>query len=98
MLSGIVAMLPYVEKNKDVVRRLLRAVNRAIDDFKDPKVVRETIAANTKIPASVIEKMGIGEWQKNVPPETMEVWVDAAKNEGIVNATADLNSMVWQDK
>ena len=98
VLSGIVAMLPYVEKNKDVTRRFLRAVNRAIDDFKDPKIVRQTIAANTKIPAAVIEKMGIGEWQKNVPPETMQFWVDAAKKEGIVNATADLNSLVWQDK
>lgn len=98
VLSGIVAMLPYVEKNKDVTQRFLRAVNRAIDDFKDPKIARETIAANTKIPPAVIEKMNLGEWQKNVPPETMQFWVDAAKKEGIVNATADLNALVWQDK
>ena len=91
-------MLPYVEKNKDVVRRFVRAINRAIDDFKDPKVVRATIAANTKIPPAVIEKMNIGEWSKNIPPETMQFWVDAAKKEGIVNATADLNSLVWQGK
>jgi NitT/TauT family transport system substrate-binding protein len=97
-LSGVVAMLPYVEKNKDVVRRFLRAINRALDDFKDPKVVRATIAANTKIPPAVIEKMNIGEWSKSIPAETMQFWVDAAKKEGIVNATADLNSLVWQDK
>ncbi len=98
VLSGVVAMLPYVEKNKDVVRRFLRAVNRAIDDFKDPKVVRATIAANTKIPPAVIEKMNLGEWSKNVPAETMQFWVDAAKKEGIVNATANLTALVWQDK
>ncbi len=98
VLSGIVAMLPYVEKNKDVVQRFMRAVNRAIDDFQDPKIVRETIAANTKIPPAVIEKMNLGQWSKNVPPETMQFWVDAAKKEGIVNATADLNSLVWQGK
>jgi NitT/TauT family transport system substrate-binding protein len=98
VLSGIVAMLPYVEKNKEVVRRFLNAINRAIDDFKDPKIVRETIAANTKIPPTVIEKMNLGEWSKNVPPETMQFWVDSAKKEGIVNATADLSSLVWQDK
>lgn len=98
VLSGIVAMLPYVEKNKDVVQRFLRAVNRAIDDFQDPKVARATIAANTKIPPAVIEKMNLGEWSKNVPAETMQFWVDAAKKEGIVNATADLNSLVWQGK
>ena len=96
--SGIVAMQPYVEKNKDVVRRFLRAINRAIDDFKDPAVVRQTIAANTKVPPAVIEKMGLGRWEKDMPPEAMQFWVDAAKKEGIVNSTADLKTLVWQDK
>ena len=90
-------MLPYIEKNKDVVKRFVHALNRAFDDFKDPKIVRQTIAANTKIPPAVIEKMALGRWEKNMPPETMQFWVDAAKKEGIINATADLNSLVWQD-
>lgn len=98
VFSGIVAMQPYVEKNKDVVRRFLRAVNRALDDFKDPAIVRQTIAANTKVPPAVIEKMGLGRWEKNMPPEAMQFWVDAAKKEGIVNSTADLKTLVWQDK
>ncbi|HRF07579.1 MAG TPA: ABC transporter substrate-binding protein [Xanthobacteraceae bacterium] len=98
VLSGIVATTPYIEKNKDVVKRFLRAVNRAIDDFQDPKIARQTIAANTKIPPAVIEKMELGQWSKNVPPETMQFWVDAAKKEGIVNTTADLKGLVWQDK
>ena len=98
VFSGIVAMLPYIEKNKDVVKRFVRALNRAFDDYKDPKIVRATIAANTKVPPTVIEKMALGRWEKNMPPETMQFWVDAAKKEGVVNATADLNSLVWQDK
>jgi len=98
VFSGIVAMQPYVEKNKDVVRRFLRAINRALDDFKDPAVVRQTIAANTKVPPAVIEKMGLGRWQKDMSPEAMQFWVDAAKKEGIVNSTADLKTLVWQDK
>jgi NitT/TauT family transport system substrate-binding protein len=96
--SGVTAMLPYVEQNKDVTRRFLRAINRALDDFKDPKIARATIAANTKIPPTAIEKMKLGEWSKSIPAQTMQFWVDAAKAEGIVNATADLNSLVWQDK
>lgn len=67
VLSGIVATTPYIEKNKDLVKRFVRAVNRAIDDFQDPKVARQTIAANTKIPPAVIEKMNLGQWSKNVP-------------------------------
>jgi NitT/TauT family transport system substrate-binding protein len=98
VFSGVAAMLPYVESHKDVVARFVRAVNRAVDDFKDPAVVRKTIAANTKVPPAVIEKMGIGRWEKNMPPETMQFWVDAAKKEGIVNATADLKTLVWESK
>jgi NitT/TauT family transport system substrate-binding protein len=98
VLSGIVGLLPYVEKNNDVVKRFVRAVNRALEDFADPAVVRATIAANTKIPASVVEKMGLGKWQANVSPEKIQFWVDAAKKEGIINSTADMNSLVWQQK
>jgi len=98
VLSGIVGLLPYVESNKDVVRRFVRAINRALDDYSDPAIVRKTIAANTKIPPAVVEKMGLGKWQANVPPEQIQFWVDAAKKEGIVSSTADLKSLVWQDK
>src|SRR5258708_5766072 len=98
VFNGIVAMQPYIDKNKEVVRRFLRAINRALDDFKDPAIVRQTIAANTKVPPAVIEKMGLGRWEKDMPPEAMQFWVDAAKKEGIVNTTADLKALVWQDK
>lgn len=98
VFSGIVAMLPYIEKNKDVVKGFVRALNRAFDDYKDPKVVRATLAANTKLPPALIEKVSLGRWEKNMPPETMQFWVDAAKKEGVVNATADLKSLVWEDK
>ncbi len=98
VFSGIIAMQPYVDQHKEVVRGFLRAINKAIDDFKDPKIVRATIAANTKVPPAVIEKMGLGRWEKNQPASAMQYWVDSAKKEGIVNATADLNSLVWQDK
>jgi NitT/TauT family transport system substrate-binding protein len=98
VFSGVAAMLPYIESHKDVVKRFVRAINRAFDDYKDASVVRKTIAANTKVPPAVIEKMGLGRWEKNMPPETMQFWVDAAKKEGIVNATADLKTLVWEDK
>lgn len=98
VLSGIVALTPYIEKNKDVVKRFVRAVNRAIDDYNaDPMIARKTIAANTKIPPSVVEKMGLGKWQASVPAEQMQFWVDAAKKEGIISNEADLKSLIWQD-
>ena len=99
VLSGIVALTPYIEKNKDTVKRFTRAINRAIDDYNaDPMTARKTIEANTKIPPTVVEKMGLGKWQTRVPAEQMQFWVDAAKKEGVISDTADLNSLVWQDK
>ena len=99
MLSGIVAMLPYVEENPDIVKGFVKAVNRAIEDFKaDPAVARKTIGAHTKLPATAIEAMNLGDWETEVPPSEMQFWVDAAKKEGIVNETEDLNSLVWSPK
>jgi ABC-type nitrate/sulfonate/bicarbonate transport system substrate-binding protein len=81
------------------VKRFVAAINHAIDDFNaDPQIARKTIAANTKIPPAVIEKMGLGKWQTKVPPQEMQFWVDAAKKEGILNGTTDLNSLVWEAK
>ncbi|TDH38420.1 transporter substrate-binding domain-containing protein [Pseudohoeflea suaedae] len=99
VLSGIVAMLPYVEENPDIVKGFVKAVNRAIEDFKaDPAVARETIGAHTKIPATAIEAMNLGDWETEVPPSEMQFWVDAAEKEGILNETDDLNSLVWSPK
>ena len=99
VISGIVALTPYIEKNKDIVQRFVRAIDHAIDDYnKDPSIARKTIEANTKIPPAVVEKMGLGKWETKVPAAQIQFWVDAAKKEGIVNDTADLNALVWQDK
>ena len=99
VLSGIVALTPYIEKNKDVVKRFVRAVNHAIDDYNsDPMIARKTIEANTKIPPAVVEKMGLGKWQTSVPPEQIQFWVDAAKKEGVITDATDLSTLVWQDK
>ncbi len=96
VLSGVTAMLPYVQENPEIVKRFVRAINRAIDDFQDPAIVRETIAANTKIPASVVSKMNIGEWKKDAPPESIQFWIDAAKKEGILTDAVDLNDIIWK--
>lgn len=96
VLSGVAAMLPYVQEHPDITKRFVRAINRAIDDFQDPAVVRETIAANTKIPAPVIAKMHLGEWKKDVPPESIQFWVDAAKKEGILTDNVDLSDIIWK--
>lgn len=99
VLSGVVALMPYLEANHAVVKRFVKAIDRAISDFEaHPEVARKTIAANTKIPGAVVDKMGLGKWQTDVPAEQMQFWVDAARTEGIVNATADLKSLVWQGK
>ena len=64
VLSGIVAMLPYVEKNKDVVRRFCAQSIAPSTTSRIRTIVRKTIAANTKIPPAVIDKMGLGDGRR----------------------------------
>ncbi len=73
------------------MRRFLRAVNRAIDDFKDPKIVRQRLPRTPRFRSPVIEAMNLGEWSKNVPPETIQLWIDAAKEEGNIDSYARLS-------
>lgn len=96
--SGLISTLPYVEANKDITRRFLKAVNRAIDDIQDPAVAKKVIAANTKIDPQIIDAMTLGRWDKAIAPDTMQYWVDAAKKEGLISASSDLKDLVWQDK
>ncbi len=98
VVSGVIAMVPYVEKNPDITKRFVGAINRAIDDFQDPKIARETIAANTKIPAAIVENMNIGEWKKDIDPSTMQFWIDAAQKEGILTNSPELKDLVWESK
>ena len=96
VFSGIVALQPYIEKNKPVVERFKRAVDRALTDFsKDPEIVRQSIAANTKIPPALIQKMKIGNWNVNAAPEKIQFWIDAARKEGIVTDKTDIKGLVW---
>ena len=62
----------------------------------DPAIARKTIGEHTKIPASTVEAMNLGSWETNVPPSEIQFWVDAAKKEGILNETEDLNSLFWE--
>lgn len=99
VLSGIVALSPYIEKNKPLVTRFVRAVDRALTDFKnDPEIARKTIAANTKIPATVVQKMKIGNWDPSVSPDKIQFWIDAARKEGIVTDKTDVKGLVWTNK
>ena len=76
----------------------MRAIHRAIDDFnRDPKIIRQTMAANTKIPPAVLEKMRLGRWTASSSLADMQFWIDAARKEGLVTASnVKVEDMVWQ--
>lgn len=96
VLSGVVAMTPWLETHEDLARAFVGAIDHAIDDFNaDPQVARDTIAANTKIPPEVVETMQLGVWDTAVDPQEMQFWVDAASEEGILDADSDLEGLVW---
>lgn len=96
LLSGVIAMTPYVREHPDRVKKFVRAIDRAVDDFNaNPSIVREVIAQNTKLPPEVLSTMNLGRWAKMTAAD-IQFWVDAARKEGIVTETTDLNSLIWQ--
>jgi len=96
VLSGVVAMTPWIEENEELTVAFVEAIDKAIDDFNsDPQIARDTIAANTKIPPAVVETMELGVWDTNVDPSEMQFWVDAASVEGMLGAETDLKGLVW---
>jgi NitT/TauT family transport system substrate-binding protein len=100
LFTGIVATEDYIRKNPAVVERFVRAIHKAIDDFnRDPKITRQTIGANTKIPPAVIETMRLGRWTTQASLADMQFWIDAARKEGILtSSTMKVEDMVWQTR
>lgn len=98
LFTGIVASEDYIRNNEAVVERFVRAIHRAIDDFnRDPKITRQTIGANTKIPPAVIEKMRLGRWTTSSSLADMQFWIDAARKEGLITSSnVKVEDMVWQ--
>lgn len=98
LFTGIVASGDYIAKNGAVVERFVRAIHRAIDDFnRDPKIIRQTMAANTKIPPAVLEKMRLGRWTTSSSLADMQFWIDAARKEGLITGSnVKVEDMVWQ--
>lgn len=100
LFTGIVSSGEYIAKNGAVVERFVRAIHKSIDDFnRDPKIARETIAKNTKIPPAVIEKMRLGRWTTNSSLADMQFWIDAARKEGIITSSSvKVDDMVWKGR
>ena len=100
LFTGIVSSGEYIAKNGPVVERFVRAIHKSIDDFnRDPKIARETIAKNTKIPPAVIEKMRLGRWTTNSSLADMQFWIDAARKEGIITSSSmKVDDMVWKGR
>ncbi|WP_246710418.1 ABC transporter substrate-binding protein [Martelella soudanensis] len=96
VLSGVVAMMPWIEENQDLTVAFVEAIDKAITDFNgDPQIARDTIDANTKIPPEVVQTMELGVWDTDVDPNEMQFWVDAASVEGMLGAETDLEDLVW---
>jgi len=100
LFTGIVSSGDYISKNPAVVERFVRAINKAIDDFKrDPNIARQTIAKNTKIPPEVVEKMHLGRWTTNSSLADMQFWIDAARKEGLITSSnVRVEDMVWKGR
>lgn len=96
VLSGVAAMVDYVEANPEVVERFVGAIEKAVDDFNaDPELARQRIAENTQIEPALIEQMNLPIWSNATNPAQMQFWIDAAENEGILETDLDPSALLW---
>src|SRR3954452_7173110 len=85
----------YSAKNKDVVDRFVRAINRSLTYSQShPDVVRRVVPTYTKIPKPVAAKMRLPQWGADLNQPTIQQTVDLAQKNGYIKDKPDLGQLI----
>src|SRR4051794_189746 len=85
----------YSAKNKDVVDRFVRAINRSLTYSQShPDVVRRVVPTYTKIPKPVAAKMRLPQWGADLNQPTIQQTADLAQKYGFIEDKPDLNELI----
>jgi NitT/TauT family transport system substrate-binding protein len=92
------ATTPYIEKNKDVVARFRRAINKSLEYSEaHPDVVRKVVLTYTKIPPPAAKGMVLPHWQSDMNRPTIETTSQLAKKYGFLKEEPNLDDLIKQD-
>jgi NitT/TauT family transport system substrate-binding protein len=87
----------YIAKNRDVVDRFKRAIEKSLDyASQNPDEVREVIGTYTEIPPEVLEKITLPQWQADLNEPTIQMNIDLSKKFGFIEEEPSLDDMIWR--
>ena len=85
----------YSAKNKDVLDRFVRAINKSLTYSQShPDVVRQVVPTYTKIPKPVAAKMLLPQWGADLNRPTIQQTVDLSQKYGFIKDKPDLNDLI----
>ncbi len=85
----------YAAKNKDVLDRFVRAINKSLDYAQShPELVRQVVPTYTKIPKDVAAKMTLPQWSADVNQPSIQQTVDLAQRYGFIKDKPDLGELI----
>src|SRR3954452_12568804 len=85
----------YSAKNKDVLDRFVRAINKSLDYAQShPELVRQVVPTYTKIPKDVAAKISLPQWSADLNQPSIQQTVDLAQKYGFIKDKPDLNELI----
>jgi NitT/TauT family transport system substrate-binding protein len=85
----------YSGKNKDVLDRFVRAINKSLSYAQShPDVVRQVVPTYTKIPPAVAKKMRLPTWSPNLNQPSIQQTADLAQKYGFIKDKPALGDLI----
>lgn len=85
----------YIEKNRDVVDRFIRAMNKSLQYSQThPQQIRKVVLSYTKIPRAAADKMILPEWSSDLGRPTIEKTSQLAKEYGFIKTEPNLDELI----
>lgn len=88
----------FLERNRDVVRRLVRAVDKGLEYSQShPGEMREVITSFTEIPEDIAAKLTLPTWEPGIDTEGIQRHIDLAARYGFIDEKPELSDLLAQD-
>jgi NitT/TauT family transport system substrate-binding protein len=85
----------YAAKNKDVLDRFVRAINKSLDYAQShPDEVRRIVPTYTKIPKDVAAKMSLPQWSADLNQASIQQTADLAQKYGFIEDKPDMGDLI----
>lgn len=96
MPLGIVfASEDWLKDNPKIAKAFYRALQRSMEATSDKDLMRKEIVANTEIPADVVDKMALDNWQATIDRKALATVGQLATEAGVLDKEPNLDELIW---